>query len=455
MNDYDSFFSRASSALRGSAIRKVGDLEVSQTDLISLAPGFPDPAVFAWDELREIAQSILTGSDPSVLQYGQTRGYRPLLEALSFMLARRGIRASLQETIVTTGSQQALDLCARVFVDPGDAVVVELPAYTGAMTAFGNAQARLVGVVQDAEGIDLEDLDRVVRRERAAGRRVALLYVVPNFQNPTGLLTSRERRIRLLEWAAQNRVLIVEDDPYGALYFEDRASSDETRPLKADDPDGLVVYLSSFSKTVAPAFRVAWIAGAAPFISKIEVAKQSADLCTGALDQRFVYEIWKSGVLERRLPTLRDCYQRKRMVMEQALRSELDGLVSWPAPKGGFFLWASFPDLVNTDALLTRAVGHGVLFVPGSAFYAERRGDNHARLSFSAPSHERIVAGIQRLAVAVREELTARGGALPAPHPASEGPPAPPPASTEAPSARHSAEARSARPAARTSVKKP
>lgn len=453
MNDCDFFLSRASRAMQESAIRRAGDLEASRPDLISLAPGFPDPAVFAWDELREIAQAILTGSDPSVLQYGQTRGYRPLLEALSLMLARRGIRASLQEIIVTTGSQQALDLCARVFIDPGDAVVVELPAYTGAMTAFANAQARLVGVAQDAEGVDLEELDRVVIRERAAGRRVPLLYLVPNFQNPTGLLTGRERRIRLLEWAARNRVLIVEDDPYGALYFDDRATSEETRPLKADDPQGLVVYLSSFSKTVAPAFRVAWIAGAAPFISKIEVAKQSADLCTGALDQRFVYEIWKRGVLDRRLPSLRDCYQRKRTVMEEALRRELDGLVSWPAPKGGFFLWASFPDLINTDALLTRAVGHGVLFVPGSAFFAEHRGDNHARFSFSAPSHERIVTGIERLAVAVREELTARGAAPPPALPPASAPPmAPPPASAAAPSARDSAGALSAQPAVRTRV---
>ena len=405
--------------MQASAIRRVGDLEASQADLISLAPGFPDPEVFAWDELREIAQSILTGSDASVLQYGQTRGYRPLLEALCLVLARRGIRASPQETIVTTGSQQALDLCARVFIDPGDAVVVELPAYTGAMTAFANAQARLVSVPQDAEGVHLEHLDRVVTRERSAGRRVALLYLVPNFQNPTGLLTGLERRVRLLEWAAQNRVLIVEDDPYGALYFDDRATPEDTRPLKADDTEGLVVYLSSFSKTVAPAFRVAWIAGAAPLISKIEVAKQSADLCTGALDQRFVFELWQRGVWERRLPMLRDCYRRKRTVMEQALRQELEGLVAWPPPKGGFFLWASLPEVIDTDALLTRAVGHGVLFVPGSAFYPEHRADNHARLSFSAPSDERIVTGIQRLARAVREELTARGVSPPAP---SQGP---------------------------------
>lgn len=422
MIDYEACFSRASRTIQESAIRKAGDLEASSPDLISLAPGFPDPTVFAWDEIRDIAQSILTGSDPSVLQYGQTRGYRPLLEAISAILAGRGIRAALQETIVTTGSQQALDLCARVFIDPGDVVLVELPAYTGAMTAFGNAQARLAGVGQDADGIDLEDLDRVVARERGAGRRVVLLYVVPNFQNPSGLLMSRERRRRLLEWAGRNQVLLVEDDPYGALYFDDVATAEETRPLKADDVDGVVIYLSSFSKTVAPALRIAWIAGPAPILAKVEIAKQSADLCTGALDQRLAYEVWKRGILERRLPKLRDCYREKRTVIEEALRRELGDLVSWPAPKGGFFLWASFPGL-NTDRLLPRAVAKGVLYVPGSAFFVEHRSDSHVRLSFSAPSHERLREGIQRLALAVREEITATATSASPPSRGSAGEP--------------------------------
>jgi 2-aminoadipate transaminase len=207
-----------------------------------------------------------------------TRGYGPLLEALTGILASRGVAASRDEVIVTTGSQQGLDLCARVFVDPGDTVIVELPAYTGGITAFSNQQARLVGVRQDGEGIDLADLDRVVSRERADGHRIALVYVVPNFQNPTGLLMSGSRRRGLLEWAIGRRVLIVEDDPYGALYFDDVAKGTESRPIKADDREGQVVYLSTFSKTAAPGLRVAWIAGAAPIVAQMEIAKQSADL---------------------------------------------------------------------------------------------------------------------------------------------------------------------------------
>jgi len=282
-------------------------------------------------------------------------------------------------------------------------VLVELPTYTGAITAFNNVQARLAGVGQDADGIDLDDLDRVWTAERDAGRRIAFLYVVPNFQNPTGLLIAQNKRRRLLEWAARRDVLIVEDDPYGALHFDDVASAADTRPIKADDTDGRVVYMSSFSKTLAPGFRVAWMAAPPPIAAKIEVAKQAADLCTGALDQRIVYELWKRGTLSARLPMLRSYYQAKRRVMEQALTRELGDLVSWPQPKGGFFLWASFNDSLDTDALLDRAVAHGVVYVAGSAFFVDGRRSQYARLAFSAASNEKIEEGIHRLANAVRE----------------------------------------------------
>ena len=406
MIDHAAFFSRTVRRLRGSAIRRAGDLAARTADLVSFAPGFPDSSMFAWDEFRDIAASVLSGSDPSVLQYGQTQGYRRLLEVLPEVLADRGITATPAETIVTTGSQQALDLSARVFIDPGDVVIVELPTYTGAIAAFDNAQARLVGVDQDREGIDLGALDEVVVRERAAGRRVAFCYVIPNFQNPTGTLTTLGRRAALLEWARRRDVLIVEDDPYGALYFDDVATAADTRPIKADDDEGRVVYLSSFSKTVAPGLRVAWVTADAEIVSRFEVVKQSADLCTSALDQRLIYEMWTRGVLARRLPALRACYQRKRTLMEQALRRELGPLVSWNEPKGGFFLWATFADL-DTEVLLTRAIDHGVVYVPGSAFYVERADTRHGRLAFSGSSIEQIDAGVRRLASAVQEEREA------------------------------------------------
>jgi 2-aminoadipate transaminase len=416
--DCSRFFSRSARAMRESAIRRAGD--VRAPDLVSLAPGFPDPALFAWDEFRDITQSLLDGRDPAVLQYGPTRGYRGLLELLPEVLAARGIAATVDNVIVTTGSQQALDLCGHVFADAGDAILVELPTYTGAITAFGNTGTRLVGVRQNDEGIDLDDADRVLARERSGGRRVAFVYVVPNFQNPTGNLMSLPRRQALLEWASRRDVLIVEDDPYGSLYFDDVASAGDSRPLKADDREDRVVYLSSFSKTVAPGFRVAWIAAPPAAIAKLEIAKQSADLCTGGLDQRIVAEMWRRGTLTARLPQLRAAYQRKRTVMEQALRRELPREISWPEPKGGFFLWASFIAPIDSDALLQRAIGHGVVFVPGSAFFVEGSGARFARLAFSWPTIERIELGIRRLAEVVRDACDVSGSARPAGVPARE-----------------------------------
>ena len=301
-------------------------------DIISFAPGYPAPDTFPWNEFRQIAADLLGSREQGVLQYGPTRGYRPLLDTITAIMAHRGIATKLEDLLVTTGSQQGLDLVGRVLIDPGDVILVELPTYVGAISAFRNLRADLVGVPQEADGIDLAALDATCERLRREGRRVKLLYVVPNFQNPTGLLIGLEKRQRLLEWAERRDVLIVEDDPYCELYFEDSAGEADVRPIKADDRNGRVIYLSSFSKTLAPGFRVAWLAAPPALAAKFEMAKQAGDLLTGSLDQRLIYEACRRGVLERQLPVLRAHYAHKRDVMEQALRRELGTSVSWPKP---------------------------------------------------------------------------------------------------------------------------
>jgi 2-aminoadipate transaminase len=402
MINYDEFLSRAAARMQESAIRKMGG--VHGRDIISFAPGFPDPAMFAWSEFREIAADLLSGKDGSVLQYGPTRGYKPLLAALEEILAERGISVAMEQLLVTTGSQQGLDLVARVLTDPGDVVLVELPSYTGAISAFRNVQADMVGVAQEADGIDLDNLDAVLRRLRADGRRVRFLYVVPNFQNPTGLLLGREKRRLLLDWTARQNLLIVEDDPYRDLYFEDAGERD-IRPIKADDREGRVVYLSSFSKTLAPGYRVAWIAAPPALAGKFEMAKQASDLCTGELDQRVVFEAYKRGVLARHVPLLRQHYRSKRDVMVTALKRELGKSVSWPTPQGGFFLWATLPSGIDSDAMIPEAVERGVVYVAGTAFFVDGSGADRIRLSFSAPTPDRIDEGVKRLALTIREAL--------------------------------------------------
>ena len=265
MSTYDRFISRAGVAMRESAIRQMGTVLAQAKDMISFAPGYPAEDAFPWAAFADMAASLFDGSDGSVLQYGPTRGFKPLREACAALMTSRGISSVAERIVITTGSQQGLDLVARVLVDPGDVVLMELPSYTGAITAFRNVGASLVGVRQDDHGVELDHLDDTWQRANSSGHAVKFLYLVPNFQNPTGRLLSLERRRAILEWAERRDVLIVEDDPYRDLYFPDVTAEHETRPIAADDRDGArVIYLSSFSKTLAPGFRVGWMSAPGP-----------------------------------------------------------------------------------------------------------------------------------------------------------------------------------------------
>ncbi len=405
--NHEAFLSIEGGRLRESAIRKMGALMSITKDLVSFAPGYPAEDLFAWDAFRDIAEELLKSREGKVLQYGATRGYRPLLDVLTGLMAGRGIATGPDQLIVTTGSQQGLHLIATVLLDPGDVVLVELPSYVGAISAFQNAGAELIGVAQESDGVDLEQLAATLARLRGEGRRVKAFYTVPNFQNPTGLLVSQAKRHALLEWATREDLLIIEDDPYGALYFEDVTTAADTRPIAADDREGRVIYLSSFSKTLAPGFRTAWISAAPALASRFELAKQSIDLCTGAFDQRMITEACRRGVLDAQLPRLRAAYQAKRDVMSKALTAHLAGRVSWTEPRGGFFLWTRLPEGLDATELLTVAQEHGVIFVTGDAFFVDGGGRDYIRLSFSAPSHDRIRDGVARLAAAISEAESA------------------------------------------------
>jgi 2-aminoadipate transaminase len=407
MTNHDQFFSMAGAAMRESAIRQMGSVLAQAKDMVSFAPGYPAEDVFPWRAFAEIAKELLTGSDGSVLQYGPTRGYRPLRDVSQQLMREREIDAATEQIVVTTGSQQGLDLIARVLIDPGDVVLMELPSYVGAISAFRNARATMVGVRQEADGVDLDHLDATTARLRSEGRRIKFLYVVPNFQNPTGLLMGLAKRRQLLEWAERRDVLIVEDDPYRDLYFPDVTREAETRPIAADDSQHRVIYLSSFSKTLAPGFRVGWLAAPEPVAAKLELAKQAEDLCSGGLDQRVVYEACKRGILSGHLPALRAHYQHKRDVMSRALETSLAGLASWVPPRGGFFLWVELPEDLTSDGVLPFAQARGVIYVVGAAFFVDGTGKRFMRLSFSSPPPERIAEGVTRLGQAIADARAA------------------------------------------------
>lgn len=395
--------SAAARAFEESAIRRIGELSARTPDLISFAPGFPAPSTFPWDELRAITTELLDRHDGKVLQYGGTRGYRPLIEQVVHELGLRGVETSSDEMIITSGSQQGLDLSCRVLADPGDVAFVELPTYSGAIAAFRNLGVSLVGVAQDAEGISIPALRDAIRDVRRDGRRARFVYVTPNFQNPAGLLMSARRRLELLALAGELDVLILEDDPYGSLYFEDRTTAADTRPIKADDRDERVVYLGSFSKILAPGFRVAWLCAPPPIAAYVELAKQATDLSAGILDQHIVHLALARGIVQAMAPGLRAMYQEKCAVMERALGDQLGDRVSWTSPRGGFFLWAQFGADVDEARLFERALANRVSFVIGSAFFVDGTGRGFARLSFSAPSPDQIVEGVARLTRAVHE----------------------------------------------------
>ena len=402
MNIDHRHLSRAAQAFQESEIRRTGAIGATVPGLISLAAGVPAPEMFPWEDLQSITADVLSRHDGNSLQYGATRGYRPLIDHLvSTHLANRGLTTRFEEIIITTGSQQGLDLAGRVLIDPGDVVLVELPTYSGAIAAFHNLQASLVGVPQDEEGIDINALDGVMAGLKSQGRRARFVYVTPNFQNPAGLLMSLARRRALLEAAARHDLLILEDDPYGTIYFEDAARAEDTRPLKADDREGRVIYLGSMSKTLVPGFRVAWLVAPVAIAQKVELCKQAADLCSGVFDQRVVHATLDRGVVQRIAPTLRAHYQHKRTVMEQALTAKLAGRVQWTSPRGGFFLWIRLPDGVDDRAFFERALTHKVSFVIGSAFHVDGGGHSYARLSFSGITPAQIEEGVARLAAAL------------------------------------------------------
>jgi 2-aminoadipate transaminase len=397
MTSHDTLFSAAARGMRFSAIRRMSAL-IERPGIISFAPGHPSAETFPVDAFREITAEILARESAQAFQYVLTRGVGALVEAIRDYAKAKGIAATTAETLVTDGSQQGLDLVTRVLVDPGDVVLVELPSYIGATSAFRASQARMVGVRLGEHGLDLDDLRRRHAEERAAGRAVKFLYVIPNFQNPSGISHSLENRKELLAVARDLDLLVVEDDPYGDLYFEEAP-----RPtLKSMDTDGRVVYLSSFSKILAPGLRTAFVVGPEAILAKLEIAKQSANLCGSSLDQRIILACLQRGLIEEQKAKIRPYYRNKRDVMVRALHDQALPGVTWVKPAGGMFVWVSLPEGMDAEKLLPLAVEEGVAYVAGSPFFVDGSGANTLRLNFSKEDPDKLREGVARLGRAVR-----------------------------------------------------
>jgi 2-aminoadipate transaminase len=376
-------------AMNPSIIREI--LKVTEKPgIISFAGGLPSPKTFPVDAFAQACAQVLARDGQAALQYAASEGFGPLREWVAQSLPWKVDPA---QVLITTGSQQALDLIAKILIDKGSKVLVETPTYLGALQAFTPMEPQFVSVSSDAEGIDTDDIARKAHKAR-------FLYILPNFQNPTGRTLGEARRNALVELAQKMGLPMVEDNPYGDLWFDTPAPL----PLAARHPEGCI-YMGSFSKTLAPGLRLGFLVAPPALYPKLLQAKQAADLHTPGFNQRMVYEVLKDGFLDHHVPTIRSLYQAQCQVMLAALEREMPEGVHWNSPDGGMFLWLNLPERINTLELLDKAVEKNVAFVPGAAFYAGAAQHNAMRLCFVTASKEQIVQGVAALAQTIDEAL--------------------------------------------------
>jgi 2-aminoadipate transaminase len=381
-------FARRMGNVRPSTIREI--LKVTeQPDIISFAGGLPAPELFPVADILTATERVLRETGPSALQYGPTEGFAPLREAFAGEMRKRGVECSTEEILVTTGSQQSLDLVGKVFLDPGDCVLTESPTYLAAIQAFQAYEARFVAVPTDEYGLIPEALPELIERERPK-----FLYTIPNFQNPTGVTLTAERRRTLYSIAARYGLNVVEDDPYGTLRYAGTAIP----AIKSLDTDGLVTYLSTVSKTIAPGLRTGWTVAPKEVRRYLTIAKQAADLHTSSLDQRIVHRYLSDFDSEGHIERIRQSYGERFSTMDACLTENLSSEFTWTHPEGGMFLWVTCPVGVDTNELMRKALERKVLFVPGRDFFPDASGLRFMRLNFSNASSEKIREGIGRLA---------------------------------------------------------
>ena len=386
-------FASRMSSMKPSSIREILKL-TERPDIISFAGGLPAPELFPVDDIRVAAERTLRAFGARALQYGVSEGIATLREKIAADMKTRGVECSADDILITTGSQQAIDLVGKVFLDPGDALFTENPTYLSAIQAFQAFQANFTPVPTDDDGIVPEEVD-----ELAGHRHCRFLYVISNFQNPTGRTLTLERRKKLYEIAVRRNFVIVEDDPYGRLRYR----GEHIPPIKSFDRTGHVVYLSTFSKTVSPGFRTGWVVAPKAVREKLIVAKQATDLHTSSLDQlvldRYLEDFDNGAHVEK----VRQAYGERFRAMNAALRETMPSGWTWTHPEGGMFLWVRGPEGIDTGSLLLRAVEQKIAFVPGGDFFPDRDGKNFMRLNFSNSKPETIREGIARLAGICRE----------------------------------------------------
>lgn len=396
-------YSEKISKMKKSIIRELLKL-TQKPDVISFAGGLPSPATFPVEEIADMAREVILREGDWALQYGATEGITQFRDEIVKILESDGVSAERDNVLVTTASQQGLDMVGRVFVNSNDPIIMGKPTYVGAISAFRGYDARFIGVSLDDQGMKMDELRKILEDLAANNERPKFIYTVPDFQNPAGVTLSLERRKELLNLAREFKTIIIEDSPYRQLRY---TGEHVPQIYQLDGGEGNVIMLQTFSKILFPGLRLGWITAHKSVIDKFVIAKQAMDLCTPPISQSIAYEYCRRGELGPHIKENVALYGKKREAMLAALDTYMPDHpnINWTKPEGGLFLWLTLPDYFDVDAMFMEAIEENVAYVTGTAFYADGGGKNAMRLNFSYPTEEQIDQGIQRLAKVIQKNL--------------------------------------------------
>ncbi|MCW2991200.1 MAG: putative transcriptional regulator, GntR family [Solirubrobacterales bacterium] len=404
---YAGLFAARTRVMKSSAMRDLMAI-TERPEVISLAGGLPDTSTFPSESLAALLSHMAAADSAKALQYAPTDGIAAVRDCIVEVMAAEDTHVDPQDILVTTGGQQVIDLVCKTFIDPGDVIVAEAPTYPGAVPAFSAYEADVVQIPMDADGMRMDELEATLDRLEAEGRHPKFIYTIPNFQNPTGITLSLERRHRLVQIAHERRLLVLEDNPYGLLRYG--APTQALPTLHSLDRGQFVIYLGTFSKILSAGLRLGWAVAPAPILEKMNMGKQGADLCSASLSQLFVATYFAERRWQDYLDELRELYRGRRDTMLAALAEHFPPETTWTEPQGGLFVWVTLPDYIDTTDLLARALEErNVAFVPGRAAYVDGRGGSSMRLNFSGVTAEDIREGVRRIGEVIREQVDLYG----------------------------------------------
>lgn len=396
-------FAARAAGMQASEIRSLFAV-ASRPEIVSLAGGMPNLSALPMEMMASVVNQLILTNGAEALQYGSGQGHPKLREQICEVMALEGIRANPDDVVVTTGSQQALDLISRIFIDPGDVVLVEAPSYVGALGTFKQYEAQVVHVALDDQGLVPDALREAIASVRAAGRKIKFLYLIPNYQNPTGVLLPADRRTEILNICREESIFVVEDNPYGLLGF-DRPSPNA---MRAEDSEN-VIYLGSFSKTIAAGLRVGWVLVPPSLKEKIVIASESSILCPSNFTQLTISNYLADQPWRDQIASFVELYKVRRDAMLESLEQHFPSSATWTKPGGGFYVWVNLPPEIDTKLLVPKAIVAKVAYVPGTAFYADGFGSWAMRLSYCHPTPDRIREGVKALGGVVKQEIARRG----------------------------------------------